>query len=163
MSYTTMQPQSLRRKNCPLAPTFVPVERGQHAAVPANLEEDLLGDALRDGPLGHHDAHACLRGAEAAPCGPEDAAGSGHHLPAGGTLLGRRLLWAADAGHTMEGNRANIRAWRRHPLKGPAKGKVNMNSSRPSQSHLSATNCATTACDCIRRDGCCGNQGPHNA
>lgn len=60
-------------------PTFLLVEGGQDAVVPAHLEVYLLLHALRDGTLGDNDADACLNGAQDASVTVKDPSGGGHH------------------------------------------------------------------------------------
>lgn len=59
--------------------TFLLVEGGQDAVVPAHLEVNLLLHALRDGTLGDDDADARLDGAQDSSVTVEDPPGGGHH------------------------------------------------------------------------------------
>lgn len=59
--------------------TFLLVQRGQDAVVPAHLEVNLLLHTLGDGALGNDDADARLNGAQDASVAVEDPPSSGHH------------------------------------------------------------------------------------
>lgn len=59
--------------------TFLLVQGGQDAVVPAHLEVDFLLHALGDSTLGDDDADARLDGAEDTTVTVENSPGSGHH------------------------------------------------------------------------------------
>lgn len=59
--------------------TFLLVQGGQDAVVPAHLKVNLLLHALRDGPLGNDDADARLDGAQDSSVTVEDTPSGGHH------------------------------------------------------------------------------------
>ena len=59
--------------------TFLLVQGGQDAVVPADFEVDLLFYALGDGPLWDDDADTRLDGAQHPAIAVEDPPGRGHH------------------------------------------------------------------------------------
>lgn len=69
----------MRMKKTSVGLTFLLVEGGQDAVVPAHLKVDLLLHALGDRTLRNDDADARLDGAQDPPVAVEDAPGGGHH------------------------------------------------------------------------------------